>query len=245
MNSERSLKTFILGVGVDRVNYKQALDAFESLLKSEGLSLIITTNPEMIFAASKDEQMKALIESADLTMPDGIGLVIASKIVGQPFEERVTGIDFTYKALTRLSELGGSVFFLGAKPGIAAKAAENIAAEIPGLKVAGTHDGYFKPEEEEAIVDEINASGANFLCLALGAPKQELFARKYAERLNPRVAIGIGGSLDVWSGTLNRAPQFFIDHGIEWMYRLYQEPRRIGRMMKLPLFLLKVIFSKK
>ena len=245
MNNGSRLKTFILGVGIDRVNYDQALAAFESLLKTDGLSLIITTNPEMIFAASKDEQMKALIESADLTMPDGIGLVIASKIVGQPFDERVTGIDFTYKALTRLAEMGKTVYFLGAKPGIAAKAAENIQKEIPGLVVSGTHDGYFKPEEEEQIVEDINASGADFLCLALGAPKQELFARKYADRLKPKVAIGIGGSLDVWSGTLNRAPQFFIDHGIEWMYRLYQEPGRIWRMSKLPLFLLKVIFSKK
>jgi len=238
------MKTFILGVGIDRVNYKQALDIFESLLKGDKLSLIITTNPEMVYSASKDQQMKALLESADLTMPDGIGLVIASKIAGQPFEERVTGIDFTRKALQRLAGLGGSVFFLGAKPGIAAKAAENLEKEIPGLKVAGTHDGYFKPEEEEAVVEEINASGANFLCLALGAPKQELFAQKYADKLNPKVAIGIGGSLDVWSGTLNRAPQFYIDHGIEWLYRLIQEPKRIGRMAKLPLFLLKVIFSK-
>lgn len=244
MDNRSRAKTFILGVGIDRVNYEQALDIFECFLKTEGLSRIITTNPEMVYAASKDPQMKELLESADLTMPDGIGLVIASRIVGHPFEERVTGVDFTRKALERLADMGKSVYFLGAKPGIAAKAAENLQKEIPGLKVAGTRDGYFKPEEELQVVEEINASQADFLCLALGAPKQDEFARRYADRLQAKVAIGIGGSLDVWSGSLKRAPQFYIDHGIEWLYRLKQEPRRIGRMAKLPLFLCKVIFSK-
>lgn len=239
------MRTFILGIPVDRVNYTQALSKFESFLKGEKLSIIVTPNSEILYNATKDDALKAVITQADMVIPDGIGLVKASQILGEPFEERVTGIDFTRKALMRLTELGGSVYFLGAKPGIAEKAAENLKKEISGLIVAGTHDGYFKPEEEDAIVESINASGANFLCLALGSPKQELFAKRYAKELSPKVAIGIGGSLDVWSGTLNRAPQFYIDHGLEWLYRLFQEPSRIGRMAKLPVFLVKVIFSKR
>jgi N-acetylglucosaminyldiphosphoundecaprenol N-acetyl-beta-D-mannosaminyltransferase len=117
-------------------------------------------------------------------------------------------------------------------------------AQIPGLSVAGFHDGYFKPEDEAAIVEDINASGADFLLVALGSPKQELFVKRHEKELKPRVAIGVGGSLDVWSGTLKRAPQFYLDHGLEWLYRIAQEPKRIKRTASIPVFLLKVLFSK-
>ena len=237
-------KINILGVPVDMVSNSQALELFEAFLETDELSFIATPNPEIILAAQKDEQIAEVIKSADLKLPDGTGIVKASAILGQPLSERVTGIDFTYAALQRLAKAGGSVFLLGSKPGIAEKAAAKLVEQIPSLRIAGYRDGYFKSFEEDEVVNEINDSGADMLCTALGAPKQEFFIYRHRDELKAKVAIGIGGSLDVWSGTLNRAPQFYIDHNIEWVYRLKQEPARIKRIWKLPLFLIKIYIQR-
>ena len=237
-------KIDILGIPVDKVTNSQALSLFEDFLNTDGLSFIATPNPEIILAAQKDREVADVLRSADLKLPDGTGIVRASAILGQPLSERVTGIDFSYAALHRLADLGRSVFLLGSRPGIAEKAAEKLAEQIPGLKVAGFHDGYFKSDEEAGLVQEINDSGADLLCVAMGAPRQEFFIARHLNDLKARVAIGIGGSLDVWSGELNRAPQFYIDHNIEWVYRLKQEPSRIKRIWKLPFFLIKVYIQR-
>lgn len=238
-------KMNILGARVDRVTMEEALDRFEQMLNTPGVSLIVTPNSLILDNATKNPQLMEAINSADLVIPDGIGLVYASKMQGQPLKERVTGIDFSWNALNRLAEMGGKAYFFGSKPGVAKMAAKNVMEKIPGLTVSGCHDGYFKPEEEDAIVEDINASGADFLLVALGSPKQELFVKRHEKELLPRVAIGVGGSLDVWSGTLKRAPQFYIDHGLEWFYRIAQEPKRITRIASIPVFLVKVLFSKK
>ena len=231
----------ILDVPVDLINRQEAFDIFLKLMEKEGCSLIVTPNSEIVVAASKDEEFKKIIESADLIIPDGIGLVYASRILGMPLKERVTGIDFLNDILAYLAKTEKSIFLFGSKPGVAEKAGEKMKLKYPGLKVAGTHNGYFKKEEESGIVDMINNSGADFLCVALGFPKQEKFIGTYKERLAPRVAVGVGGSLDVWAGTLKRAPDFYINHGLEWLYRLIQEPSRYKRMIVLPIFMLKVI----
>ena len=238
-------KIDILGIQVDRVTMEEALDRFEKMLESPGISLIVTPNSEILENATKNPLLMETIGSADLVIPDGIGLVYASKMLGKPLKERVTGIDFSWNALRRLASLGKSAYFFGSKPGIAQLAAEKAEAQIPGLKVAGCHDGYFKEEEEGSIVEDINRSGADFLLVALGSPKQELFVRKHQDELQPKVAIGVGGSLDVWSGSLKRAPQFYIDHGLEWLYRIIQEPKRIKRTASIPAFLIKVMKSSK
>lgn len=237
-------KVDILGISVDRVTKRQALEQFEGFLETDGLSFIATPNPEIILAAQKDPRIKEVLNSADLNIPDGAGIVRASAILGQPLPERVTGIDFSYAALQRLAELGGSVFFLGGKPGIAEKAVARMTEKIPSLRVAGFRDGYFKSFEEDEVVKEINDSGADFLCAALGAPKQEFFIYEHRAELKAKAAVGIGGSLDVWSGTLKRAPQFYIDRNMEWLYRMMQEPSRIKRIWKLPVFLLKVYIQR-
>ena len=242
MVSERE-KLDILGVEVDRVTMDSALDAFRGFLDSDGCSLIVTPNSEIVLNATKDPSLAELISSADLVIPDGIGLVYASRIAGSPLKERVTGIDFSYNALKLLAERGGSAYLFGGKPGIAEKAAEKLKEQIPGLRIAGFRDGYYRPEEEAEIAAGIMASGADFLLAALGSPKQEKFIADHREDLGVRAAIGVGGSLDVWSGTLERAPQFYIDHGLEWLFRLKQEPKRIKRTAKLPLFLIKVLLT--
>ena len=242
MKNYKTIK--ILGIEVDKVTKNEALEAFKGFLSGDKCSQIVTLNPEMVLEAQNNQQFHNLLKESELVFPDGVGLVYASRITHQPLEERVTGIDFSYSALKLLGEQGGTAYFLGAKPGIAEAAAKNIEKEIPGLKIVGCHDGYFKPEDEQQLINDVNALGADFLCLALGAPKQEFFANKYKDQLKCKAVIGIGGSFDVWSGTLKRAPQFYLDHNIEWLYRLMQEPARIKRMIKLPFFLLKVAVHK-
>ena len=235
----------ILGVPVDMVNYEEALGRLKGFLETERVSLIVTPNSEIVVNAGKNPQLMEAIQQAEMVIPDGVGLVYASKILKYPLEERVTGIDFLGKALEYLAAAGKSVYLFGSKPGIAEKAGARMAEAYPGLKIAGTRNGYFKPEEEEEILEEINRAAPDLLCVALGSPKQELFVLKYRDRLRARAAIGVGGSLDVWSGDLKRAPEFYRKHGLEWLYRLIQEPSRYKRMAALPLFMLKVIFSDK
>ncbi|WP_027398789.1 WecB/TagA/CpsF family glycosyltransferase [Anaerovorax odorimutans] len=258
MNKSKRVK--ILSVPVDMVNADEAMEIFKELMEEQECSessLIVTPNSEIIVNAAKDKELKELIESAQLIIPDGIGIVYASKIMGIPLKERVTGIDFLEQIIAYLEKTGQSIYFLGSKPAIEAKeegqearasVAEMAALEIlkkyPDLKIAGTHHGYFKESEESDVVEKINNSGADFLCVALGSPKQEKFVNKYKDRLNVKAAIGVGGSLDVWAGTLKRAPEFYQKNGLEWLYRLIQEPSRYKRMMALPLFMIKVILSK-
>lgn len=239
-----SEKISILGLKVDKITMQEALKRFEEMLQNEGLKFIVTPNSEILEAATKNDELKEIINEADMVIPDGIGLVYASKIKGQPLRERVTGIDFSFNALHVIKDLGKKAYFLGGKPGIAEAAAENMQKQIEGLCICGTHDGYFKAEEENALVEEINNLNPDFLLVALGAPKQEKFIFKYKDKLNCKVAIGIGGSLDVWSGASKRAPEFYQKHGLEWLYRLKSEPERIGRVARIPVFLAKVLFDK-
>lgn len=243
-------KIHIWGIPIDKVDKQASMEIFDQLMSSEGCSMIVTPNSEIIMAASKNQQMADLLREAELMIPDGIGLVYASRILGQPLPERVTGIDFADAALSRLAQQGRPVYFLGSKPdggsgkSVAAMAAEIKQAEHAGLTVAGVHHGYFQEADESQIVEEINRSGAELLLVALGSPKQELFIQRNRGQLQVKAAIGVGGSLDVWAGTLKRAPEFFRRHGLEWLYRLIQEPRRYKRMAVLPLFMIKVIVTK-
>jgi len=169
-----------------------------------------------------------------------------------PLSERVTGVDFLTRILGWLEANDKSVFLLGSKPAneerasVADLAAESMLKKFPNLKIAGTNDGYFKGHEEAALVEKINASGADFLCVALGSPKQEKFIFNHKEEFsNIKAAIGVGGTLDVWAGTVKRAPEFYQKHGLEWLYRFIKEPVRFKRVLQLPVFMIKVIFSRK
>lgn len=237
-------KVNIFGFGVDKVSMAQAMDCFENLINKDGLSIVVTANPEILNEASKNEELAEIINTADLVTPDGMSLVLLSKVKGDPFTERVTGIDFAFSALKRISETGKSVYLLGGKPGVAEQAGERLKEMIPGLVVAGTNDGYFKEAQETEIVEKVNASGADFLLVAMGAPRQEFFLSRHKNELRAKVGVGVGGSLDVWSGNTKRAPEFYQKHNIEWLYRLKTEPQRFGRMAKIPVFMLKVIFDR-
>ncbi|QEK11454.1 WecB/TagA/CpsF family glycosyltransferase [Crassaminicella thermophila] len=235
----------ILGVPIDIVTNESAFEKFKSLLRGEKCSVIVTPNSEIVMAASKDERLKGILKESDLCIPDGIGLIYASKIHNLGLTERVTGVDFMYKILSYCNDNDKSIYILGGKVGVAEKACKNIKNKFPNIKIKGFRDGYFKEAEERKIIEKINELKPDVLFVGLGAPKQEIWMNKYKEKLNVKVAMGIGGSIDIWAGTAKRAPEIFQKLGLEWFYRLLKEPWRYKRMMALPKFMLKVIFRNK
>jgi len=228
----------ILGVGFDDVTLPQAIDRAYGLIEEEGNHFVVTPNSEIVYMAHSDEKMKGILNKADLVIPDGIGVIKASNILKTPMQTKVAGIELGEGLIERLSKSGHSVFLLGAKPGIAQLAADNLVKKYPGLVIAGVNDGYFKNDDE--VIERVNASGAKVLFVCLGAPKQEYWMDKNFDKLNTRLMLGLGGSLDVFAGEVKRAPDIWIKLGLEWFYRLAKQPARIGRMMALPKFILEV-----
>lgn len=234
----------ILGVRIDKVDADEAYNKFLSLFKKGTFSAIYTPNPEIIMMAQDDEPLKEALLDADLVIPDGIGVVYASRIHKLGLEERIPGIEFMDRMLKFCNNTKGSIFILGGKPGVPEKACEKIIEKYPHIDVKGCQDGYFTPEEELKVVDKINEVKPDILFVALGCPKQEKWIHEHRKILNTRVAMGVGGSVDVWAGHAKRAPKLFIKLNLEWFYRLLREPSRLGRMMSLPKFLLRVLLSR-
>ena len=221
----------------------EALARGEELLCGEGTHYVVTPNPEIVETCRKNAEANRAVNGAALVLPDGIGVIYGAKMLGTPLKERVPGIEFGTAMLERCAALGKTVYLLGAKPGVAEAAAENLKKKLPGLQIAGTHDGYFK--DDAAVAGEIRASGADMALVCLGAPKQELFMADYGKATGCNLLMGLGGSLDIFAGFAQRAPEFYCRHNLEWFYRLIKNPSRIGRMMKLPLFLVHVVGAKK
>ena len=231
------MKTEVLGVAFDNVTMEQAAELGGKMLQEDRFHYVVTPNPEFILAAEKDESFRAVLNAADLVIPDGIGVIYSAKILGTPLAERVPGIEFSAKMLEKLNEMGGRLFLLGAKPGVAEKAGENICAQYPNIVLCGTQDGYFKDEEE--VILKVAAAKPDLLFVCLGAPKQEKWMAHWGQHTGAKMAIGLGGCLDVYAGNVERAPEAWQKLGMEWAYRLKKEPKRIGRMAKLPLVLVK------
>lgn len=230
------MKTDILGVSIDNVVTAEAVEQGVALLDKPGFHYIVTPNPEFILAAKKNTDFRSVLNQADLALPDGIGVIYASKILGRPLKGRATGVDFAQGLMSAMAQNGKRLYLLGAKPGIAEQAAERLMESYPTLQICGTHDGYFK--DDTPIVEKIKASGADVIFVCLGAPKQELWMAKNGAATGASLAVGLGGCLDVFAGNVQRAPRWMQKCGLEWLYRLYKEPQRIGRMSKLPLILL-------
>ncbi len=234
----------ILGVHIDKITAADALKKAEGLVRTLGVSAIYTPNPEIVMTAYKDPTFCEVLNSADMCTPDGIGVVYASKILGDPVPERVAGFDLTCGLLESISKTGEGVFLFGAKPGVAEIAKENLEKKYPGLWVSGVRDGYFKTEDESEIIEQINNSGASLLLVCLGAPKQEKWIHKNKDKLRVNLCMGVGGALDVFAGTVKRAPDIFIKCNLEWFYRLCKQPSRIGRFAALPKFMITVKKNK-
>lgn len=233
----------VLGVGFDNLTLDEAVEQGVRLLHEEGTHYVVTPNPEIVEVCREDPEAREAVNGAALVLPDGIGVIKGAAMLGTPLKERTPGIEFASALMGKMAAEGLSLYLLGAKPGVAEQAAEKLAARYTGLKIAGTHDGYF--QEDGPVAESIRQSGADAVFVCLGAPKQELWMKKNGPATGARLLCGLGGSLDVFAGTVERAPKFWCDHGLEWFYRLCKEPRRIGRMMKLPLFLVHVKQEKR
>ena len=228
----------VLGVGFDNMTLAEAVEAGVRLMEEPGAHYVATPNPEIVEVCRESPEANRAVNGADLVLPDGIGVVKGAAMLGTPLKGRTPGIEFAQGLMARMAERGKALYLLGAKPGVAERAAERLLEQYPGLRIAGTHDGYF--QEDGPVIEAIQKSGADVVFVCLGAPKQELWMERNGAATGARLLCGLGGSLDVFAGTVERAPRFWCDHGLEWFYRLCKEPRRIGRMMKLPLFLVHV-----
>ena len=233
----------VLGVGFDNVTMDQAVAEGVRLMNEDGAHYVVTPNPEIVETCREDSEAMEAVRRADMVIADGIGVVYGAKILGTPLKGRVPGIEFAQNLMGRMAESGKSLFLLGAKHGIADQAAEKLKVRYPGLQIAGTHDGYFK--EDGPVLTQIRDSGADVVFVCLGAPKQEKWMLHNGEATGAHLLVGLGGCLDVFSGNVQRAPEVFQKLGLEWFYRLLKNPSRIGRMMKLPLFLIHAAGEKR
>ena len=236
------MRTDILGVAFDNVTMAEAVDRAMALLEREGPHLVVTPNAEIVQQARSDPEFAALIAQADLVLPDGVGVVYASKILGRPLKGRVPGVDFAGALMDRMAKLNKRLFLLGAKPGVAEEAARRLAAQHPGLTVCGVHDGYFR--EDAPVVQAIREAGADVVFVCLGAPKQEKWAAAHGGETGARLLVGLGGSLYVFAGQVDRAPESWQRLGLEWLYRTIRQPSRFKRVARLPGFLLSAVGAR-
>ena len=232
-----------MGVGFDDLTRENAIDLCKRLIDEHRSAYMVTPNPEIVMAAWENAELHDAICNADLVIPDGIGVVKAARIIGTPLKERLPGIEIGEAILEYAAQTGKSVFLLGAKPGVADAAKKKMQETYPGLNVCGTNDGYFK--DDDPVIEKINAAQPDFLMVCLGAPKQEKWMAQYGAATGAKLLLGLGGSLDVFAGVAQRAPEFYCKHNLEWFYRLIKNPSRAGRMMKLPLFLVHVAGEKR
>lgn len=237
------MRVDVLGVGFDNVTLAEAVEAGVRLLEEPGPHYVVTPNPEIVEVCRENPEAGRAVNGADLVLPDGIGVIKGARLLGTPLKERTPGVEFAAGLMARMAEMGKSLYLLGARPGVAEQAAARLAARYPGLRIAGTHDGYF--QEDGPVIEAVRQSGADAVFVCLGAPRQEIWMAQNGAATGARLLCGLGGSMDVFAGTVERAPQFWCDHGLEWFYRLCREPWRIGRMMKLPLFLIHVRQEKR
>lgn len=248
-------RTAVLNVRVDRVTQQQALAAMSQWIEERRAGTgrdeevlcrqIVTVNTEFVMEARRNPAFRGVINGAALAVADGIGIVWATRLGKAPVPERITGTDTVVALAKRCAASGYRIFMLGAAPGVAEQAAERLKAVAPGLQVAGTYGGSPAPEEDEAILERLRAAKADVLCVAYGAPAQELWIHRNRARLPVAVAMGVGGAFDFLSGRQRRAPRIMQRLGLEWLYRLYREPWRWKRMLAIPKFMCIVLLKRR
>lgn len=236
--------TRILKVPFDVVTMKEAVNKTVSLLNDNGQHIICTPNPEFVMLAQQDREFMEILNAADMVVPDGVGIVWASRYSATKLPERVAGFELCEQLFHAIKDTKHTVYMFGGAPGVAAAAAKRMMRQYPGLTIVGTHNGYFNAKEEKEIISEIKKLSPSLLLVGLGAPKQEKWIYDNMRFTGAKVCIGVGGSFDVMAGNVKRAPLFFRKLGLEWLYRLLSQPSRFWRMLALPKFVLCVLQNK-
>ncbi len=233
----------VLGVSVHALGRKQALDKVDDLIQRIEPAFMAYVNAHTANLAVTHAKFRGVLQDADLVLRDGVGVGITGRLHGRPFPANLNGTDFTPALLERCAEMGWTVFILGGRPGVAERAAERLAEEIPGTKIVGTRDGMWRIRDEWRVVADVRESGADILLVALGNPAQEEFLARYLYELGIRLGVGVGAFLDFTVGDFYRAPEIANRLGIEWLFRFAQEPRRLWRryLVGSPLFLYRCI----
>ncbi len=221
----------VMDVPFDAVDRQMALGVVLSALKNDKQLLVVTPNPEMLLEARRNMVFKTVLQNAGLSIPDGAGIKYAASFQGTPLKERVTGTDLM-QLICGKAPVNARVFLLGAIDGVAKKAADNLRLMNPGLQIVGVYSGSPAEREQDKILELINKSGANILFVAFGAPNQELWLARNLKFLpTVKVAMGVGGAFDFIAGEKKRAPLWMQQAGLEWLYRLLKEPKRIKRII--------------
>lgn len=234
----------ICNIAVSQLNMEDTVAYVATAIQQEQTLQIVTINPIMIMAALEDPQFMAIMQRAELIVPDGVGVVWAAKRAGEPVAERVAGIDLLHELLQKGEAHGWRVFLLGASPEVNDIAAEKLRTRFPGIDIAGHHHGFFTAEDDERIIAQIREAKPHLLFVASQLDRQEPWIDAYREQLGVPVMMGVGGSFDVIAGKVKRAPVFFQKLKLEWFYRLLSEPTRLTRMLALPKFVRHIIFTE-
>lgn len=228
----------ILDIPVDPLTMDEVLDRIEAYIRSGQPHHVFTADASGLMRTREDARFHSLVQQADLVTPDGAGILLASRINGMALPERVSGVDLVERISALSAVRGYRLFLFGAAEGVALAAAEKLRERHPGITIIGIRNGYFSAGEEAGIVQKITVARPDVLFVALGIPKQEEFIRAHFHELGVPVMIGIGGSFDVISGSLQRAPHWMQRAGLEWLYRFLQQPSRLPRLAALPQFVL-------
>ena len=235
----------LLGMRVDRVSMSDALALIERFINEKTPRHIVTADASMVVTANQDSEFGGIVAGSDLVTPDGAGILWATKRLKRPVTSKVSGVDLSAKCCEMSAQKGWRIFFFGAAPGVAEAAAAAMTARFPGTHIVGHRDGFFTPDEEASVVNEIKATKPDILLVALGIPKQEKFIFRNKAALGVPVCIGVGGTLDVFSGTVKRAPVWMQNSGLEWLYRVASNPKKISKVALLPRFALMTLREKR
>ena len=234
----------LFDIPVDRTDMAGALERIRRFVEERSPHMVVTSDSSAIVRSRSDQELREIMQGADLVTADGAGVVWAARVLGLPIWERVSGVDLMQRICELAAGHGYAVYLLGAEPGVAEAAAAKLQERYPGLRVAGTHHGYFTEEEEPALVEGIAGLHPDILFVAFGIPKQEKWIRRHLERLGVPVAVGVGGSFDVISGRVKRAPGWMQVAGLEWLYRTAREPKRFRRLAALPRFMMMALLER-
>ncbi|MCQ6561205.1 WecB/TagA/CpsF family glycosyltransferase [Paenibacillus mendelii] len=236
----------IMGIPFPKMTMDQSVQVLSKVVEKEqtGLFHVVTGNPEIVMSCQHDKQLRSIVDEAGLVTADGIGIVMVSRLRGGNLPERVTGCDLLYKLLEAGNQEKWSFYFLGADEPTSQQAAERIRRDYPNVSILGRHHGFFNEEEEVKIIEEIRAATPDFLIVALGAPYAERWIHKHKEILHAKIAMGVGGSLDIIAGKVRRAPRVWQKFHMEWLFRLINQPSRWKRQLILPRFAVRALLYR-